>query len=262
MPKSPDYVPPQFLKYLATMIRTFKVETYEYLAVGNGDKILDIGCGPGVDTVELAKMIDDTGKIYGIDLDEEMISLADEEAKNENLSEKIEHRIGSAQDIPYPDNFFNSCRAERLFQVIPDEKERIKAYNEINRILLPGGNVVVIDIDFASLSIDFSNNALERKLVEYFVARTRSNGFAGRELKRHLLHSEFKAVSIYLKPGNYESFEQMPWIGKPFIDRAVSDEIITEDEGNDWLTELSEKSDAGTFFAMNTAVIATGIKKA
>lgn len=262
MPKSPDYVPPQFLTFLAKMIRSLKNETYEYLDIKNGNKILDIGCGPGVDTVELAKHIDSTGKIFGIDMDEEMISIADEEAIKNNLSDKIEHKVGIAQNIPYPDNFFNSCRAERVFQVIPEKVERDKVYEEIKRILIPNGKVVLIDVDFATLSIDYSDINIERKLVEYFTTKMRSNGIAGRELKRGLLNSGFNNVEIIIKPGNYNSFEQMPFMGKQFIDRAISDHIISEDDGNNWLTELTNKTNNGTFFAMNNALVATGIKNA
>lgn len=52
----------------------------------------------------------------------------------------------------------------------------------------------------------------------------------------------------------------MPWLGKSFVDQAVTDQIITPEDSERWIEELADRTKLGTFFAMNLTVIATAVK--
>jgi len=138
--------------------------------------------------------------------------------------------------------------------------DHCKIFAEIKRVLRSGGRAVIVDGDWATLSVDFCNTALERKLINYFSQHVRSNGIAGRTLKKRLIDSGFKDVTVKTRIAQFESFDQMPWIGSALVNQAVADEIITSEEGDCWINELIDSSKKGTFFATTVTSVAIAIK--
>jgi ubiquinone/menaquinone biosynthesis C-methylase UbiE len=57
------YVTADYLKKVAERIRAFKQLSYEHMAIARGDTVLDLGCGPGMDTVQLAALVGDQGRV-------------------------------------------------------------------------------------------------------------------------------------------------------------------------------------------------------
>lgn len=260
MPKSAGYVSPQYLKMIANIVRSFKISTYEMMCIQKGDTVLDIGCGPGVDTVELSSYVGPNGKVYGIDIDEEMIECANNEAVEKKVSNNVIHQIGSLDNMPFEDNSINACRAERLFQVIPSDIDRQPLFNEIYRVLKPSGKVVLVDTDWATSSVDYSDENIERKLLAFLATQMRPDGFAGRSFKRYLLQGRFTDVeirSISLVQTKYEETAFGEWL----ISAAVEKDVITKDEADLWNNELKKKSDDGIFYASVGSVIAVATKK-
>lgn len=95
--------------------------------------ILDIGCGAGHGSNSLAKKY---GKVRGVDISEEAIAYAKENWALDN----IEFKVGSAMDIPYPDNTFDAVAAFEVFEHLSDWR---KFLSEIRRVLKPGGIVYI-----------------------------------------------------------------------------------------------------------------------
>lgn len=120
MTKSAGYVSPEYLRKTAELAGKLKKRTYELMNISSGVKVLDLGCGPGVDTIALAQLVGETGKVYGIDVDENMIAEADEYAVKENVKSRVMHQLGDVGKLSYGNDFFDACRAERLFQVLPN----------------------------------------------------------------------------------------------------------------------------------------------
>ncbi|NLE00295.1 MAG: methyltransferase domain-containing protein, partial [Fibrobacter sp.] len=167
MPKSSGYVSPEYLQMIASVIKPFKDNSYRLMNIKDGDTVFDLGCGPGCDTKEMAVFVGDTGKVYGVDIDEEMVAIADKEVMKAGLANRVVHLVGSVQKLPFEDNYFDSCRAERLFQVIPANIERHLLFTEIRRVLKPGGKLVLIDTDWGTSTVDFPDSELERKLMTF-----------------------------------------------------------------------------------------------
>jgi len=71
-----NFVNVQWLKNLAQETRHIKHRSYELMKIQSNSRILDIGCGPAVDTIPLSEYIGEQGRIVGIDYDPLMIEVA------------------------------------------------------------------------------------------------------------------------------------------------------------------------------------------
>lgn len=121
-----------------------------YCGVGNpfslatipkGASILDIGCGAGVDSFFAAAMVGPEGKVIGIDLIPEMVERAKKNLEKTSIPNVI-FQEGSAEDLPFPDETFGSVISNGVFNLIPD---KMKALNEVLRVLKPGGRFLLAD---------------------------------------------------------------------------------------------------------------------
>lgn len=113
------------------------------LSAQPGEKILEVGFGTGHCLVDLAKSVGVEGRVYGIDISERMVVLADELVARESLSDQVELICGDAEYLPYrPDSLdaiFTSFTLE-LF----DTPKLPGVLEEWRRVLKPGGRLAVV----------------------------------------------------------------------------------------------------------------------
>lgn len=107
------------------------MEAINYLPAGS--KVLDIGCGPAVYTLEL---LNRGLEVWGVDPAEDMISIAKERFRN---SDKAHFSVGIVEKMPFQNNFFDAIIAAGLFEYLDDKKS---AMDEIKRVLIPGGMLI------------------------------------------------------------------------------------------------------------------------
>lgn len=107
----------------------------EYLDPNGGERILDIACGDGILSLKIAEK---GCEVHGIDISENLIETASSFANQESIA--CEFIVGDAENLPYPDGYFDkivcSCSLEHF-------NDDIKALKEMNRVLKPGGRVVM-----------------------------------------------------------------------------------------------------------------------
>ena len=139
------------LQYEAEFIKKLPENVMEsYCGVGNpfslgpiceGEAVLDVGCGAGVDTIVAALMTGPGGKAVGIDVISDML----EKARN-NLSmttlENISFQEASAENIPFADEHFDVVISNGAINLVPS---KVKALSEIYRILKPTGRLMMVD---------------------------------------------------------------------------------------------------------------------
>jgi ubiquinone/menaquinone biosynthesis C-methylase UbiE len=99
-----------------------------------GDRVLDVACGPGTVAERVNQVSGVTCKITGIDINEPMLRAA------RRLS-GIDWHLGSAVDMPFPDASFDVVYCSQGLQYFPDPQA---AMNEMARVLVPGGRVAIV----------------------------------------------------------------------------------------------------------------------
>jgi arsenite methyltransferase len=107
-----------------------------------GETVLDLGSGGGIDVLLSAKRVGPTGKAYGLDMTDEMLELA-EKNRAEAGAENVEFLKGFIEDVPLPDGTVDVIISNCVINLSSDKPA---VFNEMHRVLRAGGRLGVSDV--------------------------------------------------------------------------------------------------------------------
>jgi ubiquinone/menaquinone biosynthesis C-methylase UbiE len=248
-----------YLEQAAELTADVKLRSYERMEIQPGNAVLDVGCGPGIDTVALARRIGRAGRVVGIDHDEAMVSQAIARADEAGVAAWVEHRVGTATALDLPDDSFDAVRSERLFQHLADPAP---ALAEMIRVTRPGGRVVVVDTDWGSHSADCADVSVERALPRTLAETSLANGYSGRQLYRLMKRAGLAQVDVTTFPLQFTDYAFWRTIARTdeVEANAVAEGAVIRDALAPWRDRMSEAGHDGAFFATVNMVLASGIK--
>jgi len=128
--------------------------------INEGDVVLDIGCGAGVDTIFAAMMAGPPGKVVGIDIVPEMLHRAESNLRMTDL-QNVTFRGASGEDLPFADAEFDVVISNGAINLIPDKAALLK---EVMRVLRPGGRLMLAD----QVAIGSIQKDMKARLANWF----------------------------------------------------------------------------------------------
>lgn len=126
----------------------------KFTEVKEGETVIDLGSGAGVDLLLAAKKVGSTGGVIGIDMTDEMIARANENIAAAGVS-NVEVRKGYIEDMPVEDGIADWVISNCVINLSPDKP---RVFAEIARVLKPGGRMLVSDIVVESLPESLRND--------------------------------------------------------------------------------------------------------
>lgn len=244
------------IRQLQGQMEVFQKRTSDLLQATDGHRILDAGCGSGVNLIRLAKLVAPNGEVVGVDVSSQLLKEAQKNIARESLPIKVQS--GDVRNLDFEEGSFDRVYAERLLQHLDQPSLVLR---ELRRVLRPGGRVVVLDADYDSLLIDC--NDVE---VATVVARRRAdaapNGRIGRQLRRMLLENGFGQVSaegMMLCWTDYQlAMKSLDLL--EIADQAVTDGELSAHRVENWKADLLKRRDKGSFFLSSAGFIVSGQK--
>jgi ubiquinone/menaquinone biosynthesis C-methylase UbiE/TusA-related sulfurtransferase len=136
-PKQLDQIPQEAIESFAGVGFFF-----DYAAIKEGDKVLDLGSGSGMDSFLAALRAGKTGSVTGLDMTDEQLQKA-ERLRNQYGFANVSFHKGYLEQLPFEDSSFDVVISNGVINLCP---EKTKVFKEIGRVLKAGGRLAIADI--------------------------------------------------------------------------------------------------------------------
>jgi ubiquinone/menaquinone biosynthesis C-methylase UbiE len=232
-----------------SVLRSHKVRTVENSAayllphLAPGQRLVDLGCGPGTISLDLAARID-PGTVTAIDAAREIVEQA-EQLRAERGIANASFAVGDAYALEHPDASFDVAHAHQVLQHLADP---VAALVELRRVLRPGGLLAVRDSDYGGFFWAPADPRLDRWLALYHAvtARNSATSDAGRFLPSWVHAAGFRDAVVSSSTWTYADPQTRTWWGGLWADRVRVSAFAKQarEYGLASDTDLAEMADA------------------
>jgi ubiquinone/menaquinone biosynthesis C-methylase UbiE len=188
-----------------------------------GMRILDVGCGPGTITMDLAALVGPTGRVTALDYTEAALGHARVEAERRGTT-NVDFVVGDAQALDFPDDRFDVVHAHQVLHHLDDP---VQGFREMRRVCRPGGLVADRESDYAGFAWYPQLPELDRWMAIYQRV-ARANGAepdAGRRLLSWARAAGCPEVDAGSSTWCFTSTEDRQWWGEQWAERMVASDL-------------------------------------
>lgn len=188
-----------------------------------GQRVLDVGCGPGTITRDLVARVAPGGEVLGVDSSAEVVEVA----RRDSAEAGVRYEVHDALRLDLPDGAFDVAHAHQVLQHVPDP---VAVLREMRRVTRPGGLVAVRDADYAATTWHPADPGLERWRATYRAVAHAHGGEpdAGRRLLAWALKAGLDDVTASASVWCFATPEDRKWWGGTQAERIVASRVADQ----------------------------------
>lgn len=214
------------------------------LQLQSGERVLDIGTGPGFLAIEMAEAVGASGQVHCIDTSEPMVALA---RKRCAAKPWVTCQLGAATDLPAGDGAYDAVVSVQVYEFIPDVE---KALSEMFRVLRPGGRAALVSTDWDTIAWNASDRERMRRVLKAFedhcAHQTLPRKLASRLRRAGLVVTEQRLLAQFNPDYGPDRFSYH--LSGMVADFVAGRHGVTEEEAQAWREDLRETFKRGEYF--------------
>jgi arsenite methyltransferase len=229
--------------YLTRDVAAQRSETIRQLNLSSGERVLDIGCGPGYLCESMGELVGRHGAVVGIDISTDLIALCNRRKPSTWLS----YAIGDATKIDQADGSFDVVVCTQVAEYVPDVD---RVVSEAFRVLKPGGRTIFVATDWDAVVWHSENPermALVMKSWEAHCAHPR----LPKSMAYRLVNAGFRFDGATVFPIlnlQYDDDSYSKGLSQGIRDFVARKKDVLADDLNEWHGEFERLSEAGRYF--------------
>jgi SAM-dependent methyltransferase len=230
----------------------------DLLDVQAGECVLDVGCGSGAVTRDIARRVGPAGRVVGVDPSPQFLVVARELAEAAGLGSGLEFCEGSALHLPFPPGSFDVAVAVTVLAHTPGGESAVA---EMARVVRPGGRVGVFDLDTDMTTVTHPDRPLTRRIVAAASDSSAVDGWLSRRLPSLFARAGLEDVRVRgFFPLETDPLGFYASMLERASEIALKAGAITEDERRGWLEALHAEQARGPVIAGRLHIFTWGRK--
>jgi len=228
--------------YLTPDVVAQRARVLEALALSRSERVVDLGCGPGLLALEMAHRVGMQGEVHSIDASASMIALAARRCYGKSW---VQLARGDVSSLPYPDLRFDAAVCTQVYEYV---LEVDRALSELNRVLRPGGRAVIVDTDWESCVWRSTDDARMQRVIEAW-DRHCPHPHLPRSLRQRLGRAGFEVTGVEvvaLVNDRYDPNTYSHGMIGPLCNWAKKH--MSEEQARAWAEDLRVLGERGEYF--------------